>query len=82
MNGTDEDRKSFGLLRPELDAAIHGDIETLQRKVDEMFQLRLRVITRSPEYWIGYRDYLLERQSQMHDQTQAKLWFSHADRAH
>ena len=81
MNGTDEDRKSFGLLRPELEAAIHGDIETLQRKVDEMFRLRLRVITRSPEYWIGYRDYLLERQSQMHDQTQAKLWFSHADRA-
>ena len=81
MNGTDEDRKSFGLLRPELEAAIHGDIETLQRKVDEMFRLRLRVITRSPEYWIGYRDYLLERQGQMHDETQAKLWFSHADRA-
>jgi molecular chaperone DnaK len=79
--GTEEDRKAFGLLQPELEAAIHGDIETLQRKVDEMFRLRLRVITRSPEYWIGYRDYLLERQEQMQDQTQARLWFSHADRA-
>jgi molecular chaperone DnaK len=81
LNGTADDRKAFDLLRPELETATHGDIETLRLKVDEMFQLRLRVITRSPEYWIGYRDYLLERQSQMQDQTQAKLWFSHADRA-
>lgn len=30
---------------------------------------------------IGYRDYLLECRNKMLDQTQARLWFSHAERA-
>jgi molecular chaperone DnaK len=81
MGATAEEKKQFALLRPEVEAAVHGDVETLRRKVQEVFQLRVRVLARSPEYWVGYRDYLLERRDGMLDQAQAKLWFSHADRA-
>ena len=78
---TPEDRKDFSLLKPELESAMHGDIETLRRLLGRMFQLRVRIMERTPEWWVGYRDYLLERKGEMVDQTQAKLWFSHADRA-
>ena len=81
MGASAEEKKQFALLRPEVEAAVHGDVETLRRKVQEVFQLRVRVLARSPEYWVGYRDYLLERRDGMLDQAQAKLWFSHADRA-
>jgi molecular chaperone DnaK len=81
QGATAEDKKDFALLRPELEAVINGDIETLRRKVDAMFQLRVRVVSRTAEYWVGYRDYLLKRKGEMLDQAQAKLWFSHADRA-
>lgn len=78
---TAEDRKDFSLLKPELEAAMHGDIETLRRLIERMFRLRLRILERTPEWWVGYRDYLLERKGEMLDQSQARLWFSHADRA-
>jgi molecular chaperone DnaK len=78
---TAEDRKDFSLLKPEIEAALHGDIETLRPLLERMFQLRIRILERTPEWWIGYRDYLLERKGEMLDQTQARLWFSHADRA-
>jgi molecular chaperone DnaK len=81
QGATPEDQKAFSLLKPELEGAIYGDLETLRRKVDEMSQLRFRVLARTPEYWIHYRDYLLEHDDEMLDQAQAKLWFSHADRA-
>jgi hypothetical protein len=78
---TADEQKNFALLRPELEAAGHGEIATLRRKVEEMSQLRLRIATRTPQFWVTTRDYLLEHKSDMFDQTQAKLWFSHADRA-
>jgi molecular chaperone DnaK len=76
-----EDQRLFAQLRPELELAINGDVATLRAKVEQMFQLRIRIMARSPEYWIGYHNYLVERKSEMVDQTQAKLWFAHADRA-
>jgi hypothetical protein len=78
---TAEEQKQFALLRPELESAMHGDTETLRRKVEQMWNLRIRILARAPDYWIGYRNYLLERKAEMSDQAQAKLWFSHADRA-
>lgn len=81
QGATAEDKKAFALLRPELEAAMHGDVETLRRKVGNMFRLRVQVLARTPEYWIGYRDYVLKRKDEILDQAQAKLWFSHADRA-
>jgi hypothetical protein len=55
--------------------------ESLRRKIDDINELRLRIEVRTPDFWLGYRDYLLERQANMADQAQAKLWFTHADRA-
>lgn len=80
-HGNADDRKQFSLLRPELEAAMKGESEFLRRKIDDMYRLRVRVLARTPEYWVGYRNYLAERQSEMADQAQAKLWFSHAERA-
>jgi len=76
-----EHQKAFALLRPEVEAAMNGSTDVLRRKVDEMYQLRMRILGDVPDFWIGYRDYLLERRDQMLDPTQAQLWFQHADRA-
>jgi hypothetical protein len=76
-----EHQKAFTLLRPEVEAAMNGSTDVLRRKVDEMYQLRMRILGDNPDFWIGYRDYLLERRGQMLDATQAQLWFQHADRA-
>jgi molecular chaperone DnaK len=81
QGATAEEQKEFALLRPELEAAMHGDPDTLRRKVEQMWNLRVRILARTPDYWVGYRNYLFERKAEMSDQTQAKLWFSHADRA-
>ena len=82
QHGTEEEKRRYVLLKPELErAADANDGESLRRKIDDINQLRLRIEVRTPDFWLGYRDYLLERQSSMADQTQAKLWFAHADRA-
>lgn len=80
-HGNAEEKTQFSLLRPELEATTKGEADVLRRKIEEMYRLRIRVLVRTPEYWVGYRNYLLERQSEMIDQMQAKLWFNHADRA-
>lgn len=80
-HGNEDDKKQLSLLRPELEAAMKGTAEVLRRKIEEMYYLRIRVLMRTAEYWIGYRDYLVERQSEMTDQAQAKLWLNHAERA-
>jgi molecular chaperone DnaK len=76
-----EHQKAFALLRPEVEAAMNGSTDVLRRKVDEISQLRMRILGDVPDFWIGYRDYLLERKGEMLDPTQAQLWFQHADRA-
>jgi len=80
-HGNAEDRKQFALLRPELEAAMKGEADILRRKIDDVYRLRIRILVRTPEYWVGYRNYLVERQSEMIDQAQAKLWLNHAERA-
>ena len=80
-HGNAEEKSQFSLLKPELEAATKGEADILRRKIEEMYRLRIRVLVRTPEYWVGYRNYLLERQLEMMDPSQAKLWFNHADRA-
>jgi len=80
-NGTSEEQARYQLLKQELEAALHGDAATLEKKIANLFQFRVGILARTPEYWIGYRDYLLDRQAEMSDPAQAQLWFSHADRA-
>jgi len=79
--GTPEEQKLYALLKQELDAAVHGDAVILKKKIENVFQLRIKLLARTPEYWVGSRDYLLERQSEMTDHAQAQLWFAHAARA-
>jgi molecular chaperone DnaK len=74
-------QKAFALLRPEVEAAINGTPDTLRRKINDMYELRMRILEDNPDFWIGNRDYLLVRKGEMLDQTQATLWFQHADRA-
>ena len=74
-------QKAFTLLRPEVEAAMNGSTDVLRRKVDDMYELRMRILGDNPDFWIGYRDYLLERRGKMLDADQAQLWFQHADRA-
>jgi hypothetical protein len=76
-----QNQKAFALLRPEVEAAINGSPDVLRRKVNDMYELRMRILEDNPDFWIGNRDYLLVRKGEMLDQTQAQLWFQHADRA-
>ena len=76
-----QNQKAFALLRPEVEAAINGSLDVLRRKVNDMYELRMRILEDNPDFWIGNRDYLLVRKGEMLDQTQAQLWFQHADRA-
>jgi len=74
-------QKAFALLRPEVESAINGSSDVLRRKINDMCELRMRILQDNPDYWVGNRDYLLVRKGEMLDQTQATLWFQHADRA-
>ena len=80
-HGTSEEQIRFEQLKDETETAMHGDDATLQKKIANLFKFRIGILMRTPEYWLGYRDYLLERQAEMSDIAQAQLWFSHADRA-
>jgi len=80
-HGTSEEQKRYELLKREVEAAMNGDASILEKKIANLFQFRLTILTRTPEWWVGYRDYLLERRKEMSDRAQAQLWFSHADRA-
>jgi molecular chaperone DnaK len=80
-HGTAEDQSLAQLLIQEVELAIRADDTTLERKIVKLFQFRIRILMRTPGYWVGYRDYLLDRKTEMLDATQAELWFSHAGRA-
>lgn len=34
---------------------------------EQMFNLRIRILARTPYYWVGYRNYLFERKTEMSD---------------
>ena len=80
-HGNSEERALYEQLKSEIQAALSGDADLLEKKVNRLFQLRLRVIARTPDYWLGFRDYLRERQADMTDKAQAQMWFVHAERA-
>jgi len=80
-DASEENKRAFALLRPELEAALMGDLDALRRRVDQMSALRFRILDDRPDFWVGYRDYLLERKAEMLDQVQAQQWLSHANRA-
>lgn len=80
-HGSPDERKQFEELKRDVVNAINRDTSTLEKRINILFQLRLRILVRSPEYWVGYKEYLVERRDAMTDQAQAQLWFNHADKA-
>ena len=80
-NGSQEERRQFEELKRDVESAMNGDVSALEKRTSKLFQLRIRILTRTPEYWLGYKEYLAERMSAMTDQSQAQLWLNHADKA-
>jgi molecular chaperone DnaK len=80
-HGSAEDQQYWTRLKLELEAAIEGPVGDLRRKVSEVYQLRLRLCWDQAWWWIGMKDYLETRRSEMCDQNAANKWFMHAERA-
>lgn len=80
-NGSQEERRQFEELKRDVESAMNGDRSALEKRTAKLFQLRIRILIRTPEYWLGYKEYLAERLNAMTDQAQAQLWLSHADKA-
>ena len=80
-NGTQEERRQFEELKTDVENAINGDVSTIEKRTTKLFQLRIRILMRTPQYWIGYKEYLAEQRDAMTDKAQAQLWFNHADKA-
>jgi molecular chaperone DnaK len=80
-HGSQDERKQFEELKRDVENAMSGDPSTLEKRTIKLFQLRIRILMRTPEYWVGYKEYLVEQRAGMTDQAQAQLWFNHADKA-
>jgi molecular chaperone DnaK len=80
-HGSLEERKQFEELKRDVENAINGDTSAIKKRSTKLFQLRIRILVRTPGYWIGYKEYLVERRAAMTDQSQAQMWFNHADKA-
>ena len=79
--GTAEDRQRFVELKRQVDNALSADPDTLRKAIDVLSKLRVQLWLRTPDYWLGYREYLAGEKDKMLDPTQADRWFVHADRA-
>jgi molecular chaperone DnaK len=79
--GTDEDRAKFTDLKRHTELALTADPEILRKAIDALAAQRIELWLRTPQYWIGYREYLAGEKSKMTDETQADRWLVHADRA-
>ena len=79
--GIEEDRRSFVELKRQVDNALSADPVTLRKAIDGLSKLRVQLWLRTPDYWLGYREYLAGEKDKMPDSTQADRWLVHADRA-
>jgi hypothetical protein len=80
-HGSPEEVRQFEELRRDVEHAMDGDTSELEKRTAKLFQLRIRILMRTPEYWVGLKEYLAERRQAMTDQAQAQMWFNHADKA-
>ena len=80
-HGSPEERRQFEEVKKDVEAAKSGDTSTLEKRITKVYQLRIRILMRTPEYWVGLKEYLVERRGDMADQAQAQLWFNHAEKA-
>ena len=79
--GTDEDRHKFVELKRQVDNALDTDPNTLRKAIDALSKFRFQLWLRTPDYWLGYREYLAGERDKMLDPTQADRWLVHAERA-
>jgi molecular chaperone DnaK len=83
-HGTDDDKKMFGVMRRDLEAAMQArlpDPYVIRRKIDEMSGLRFRLVGQDPSWWIGCVEYVKENSEKLSDQRQAELLFAQAHRS-
>ncbi|RZU29073.1 Hsp70 family protein [Edaphobacter modestus] len=79
--GTNEDRAKFIDLKRKTELALVADPDILRKAIDALSAQRIELWLRTPDYWLGYREYLAGEKSKMLDETQADRWLIHADRA-
>lgn len=60
-DGEPADKRQLAVLLAEADKALQrGDLDLLERKIDDLRSLNLTVMTRQPWFWEGYLSYLLK----------------------
>jgi len=57
------------------------DVDLLRRKVDELMDLRMRVLAQQPDFWVGFFEHLEKRKADMHDRAMADSLISQGRRA-
>jgi len=82
-HGDSDDRRSFNSLESGIRKAIASrDADLLHRKVDELGNLRARILQQQPGFWVGYFRYLAEeKRSDMRDRAQAERLIAQGNRA-
>jgi molecular chaperone DnaK len=80
-HGTDGDHQFWQSLRAELIAALDGPREDLRKKIDDAYDLRIRLSREQMWWWVGLHEYLRARRTDMANQDFANKWFTHAERA-
>lgn len=80
--GKPDDKDQLGQLEREINQAIQNkDPDQLRRLVDELFRLKLQVLSKDPGFWTGYFQYLEDQRGLMRDPFQADQLFNQGRRA-
>ncbi len=60
-DGEPADKRQLAILLAEADKALQrGDLDLVEKKIDDLRSLNLTVMTRQPWFWEGYLSYLLK----------------------
>ena len=61
QDGEPADKRQLAILLAEADKAlVRGDLDLVERKIDDIRSLNLTVMTRQPWFWAGYLEYLIK----------------------
>jgi len=72
-HGDDTHRDQSAKFRDQIkDLITQKRTEPLRKKVAQVSDLRLEILLAQPGWWVGYLEYLIERQGKMNDQDSAE----------
>jgi molecular chaperone DnaK len=81
-HGGDDDKRTFALLRPELESALDTrQVDEVRRKLSELRALGFKLITAQPGWWIGYFNYLKQQRELMSSRGRIDALIGQGDRA-